>query len=415
MQELMIGGLTAKSLAETYQTPLYVYDEGLIEEKMQDLKKYFVSDTFATKVLYASKAFQTVAMLNLAAENGLGLDVVSGGEIFTATKSKMSKKNVYFHGNNKGQEELSLFISEGFSHVVVDNLMEAQLLATLAKKFEKEINVMIRLNVGVEAHTHKYILTSYVDSKFGVAFESDEAKGILQVIENSNFLTLEGFHAHIGSQIFELTAWEKEIEKLVSYLTKFEKPLSLNLGGGFGISYTKDDQPIPLKTVAHSLIAMLEKELKRQHVSLKEAIIEPGRSIVGSAGTTLYTVGFLKETPHKKYAFVDGGMTDNIRPALYQATYSCDLATDLTKEKTTTYTIAGKMCESGDVVIEKAELPELQTGDLLAVYATGAYGYSMSSNYNRALTPAVVFVKDGQSRVVVKRQEYEDLLRNEVY
>lgn len=227
-------------------------------------------------------------------------------------------------------------------------------------------------------------------------------------------LTLFTFIAHIGSQIFDVTAWLAEIDKLTSYLTDFEQPLSLNLGGGFGIRYTQNDQPIPIEEALKKLIEYTEEALDKRKLTIRQLLIEPGRSIVGEAGTTLYTIGFIKKTPHKKYYFVDGGMTDNIRPALYQAAYDCDLAEKLSEEKTEKVTIAGKMCESGDVVIKETYLPKAKSGDLLAVYSTGAYGYSMSSNYNRATRPAVVFVNNGQSRLVVRRQAFSDLLRGEV-
>lgn len=414
MTPLKIGGCLAENLAKEYGTPLYVYDEAEILENMRDLRENFISENFATQVLYASKAFQTVQMINLAADNDLGLDVVSGGEIFVAQHSKMAKDKIYFHGNNKTPQELTEFLQAGLTHLVIDNLAEAKTLAEISSQFPQTVQCFIRLNVGVEAHTHQYILTSYVDSKFGLAFDSIDCQETLKVIAKAPNLELAGFHAHIGSQIFELTAWEKEIQILVGLLKNFPQPLSLNLGGGFGISYVPSDTPIPLAKVAQHLIATVEQELIQQKVSLKTLLIEPGRSLVGSAGTTLYTVGYDKKTPHKHYVFVDGGMTDNIRPALYQASYSCDLAKDLAADKTETYTIAGKMCESGDVLIENVPLPKVTAGDILAIYDTGAYGYSMSSNYNQALKPSVVFVKNGQSRLVVKRQTYEDLLANEV-
>ena len=410
----MIGGVSATDLAQHYGTPLYVYDEAEIEDMMQAYEENFVSEKFATKVLYASKAFQTVAMINLAAEHNLGLDVVSGGEIYAALQSKMPKEKIYFHGNNKTPAELEFFVESGLKHVVCDNIMEAELLAKLAEQHQTPVNVMIRLNVGIDAHTHKYIITAYIDSKFGVSYDSADCRAILATIENSPYLTLEGFHAHIGSQITEMTAWLAEIDKLVGYLADFTQPLTLNLGGGFGIRYVKNDEPLNPNVTASELVSYTEKKLAERHLTINELIIEPGRSLVGAAGTTLYTVGYSKKTPHKNYLFVDGGMTDNIRPALYQAQYNADLANKMDAPKTELTTVAGKMCESGDVLIEKILLPKAVPGDILATYATGAYGYSMSSNYNRALTPAVVFVKDGHSHLVVKRQTFQDLLRNEV-
>ncbi|MGX7199161.1 diaminopimelate decarboxylase [Enterococcus nangangensis] len=414
MSELLLGGVKATTLAKEYQTPLYVFDEDKIVGMMQAYIKNFKSEEFATKVLYASKAFQTVAVINLAASQGLGLDVVSGGEIFTALKSQMPKEKIYFHGNNKTPQELEFFVESGLTHVVCDNMMEARLLANLAEKAQRTISVMLRLNVGIDAHTHEYINTAFIDSKFGMSYESAECQQTLAAIAASPYLVLEGFHAHIGSQIFEMTAWRAEIDKLVSYLKDFSETLTLNIGGGFGIHYVDSDRPLAPDETARELIAYTEKALAKAQQKIATLIIEPGRSLVGEAGTTLYTVGFEKKTPHKHYLFVDGGMTDNIRPALYQAEYQCDIANRLDAPKTQAVTVAGKLCESGDVLIKNANLPTCVAGDILAVYSTGAYGYSMSSNYNRALTPAVVFVKDGQSRLVVKRQTYLDLLRNEV-
>ncbi len=414
MSELMIGEIPVSQLVEKYQTPLYVYDEKKLEDTIKAFKQGFQSDHFKTKILYASKAFQTVEMLKLIKKYDLGLDVVSGGEIYTALRAEFPVEEIYFHGNNKTPDELRYAIENGLRHFIADNEMEVELLENLSREYDKKLQIMLRLNVGIEAHTHEYIVTAHIDSKFGMLYESEACQRSLSIIQESEQLILEGFHAHIGSQIFEMSAWLAEIDKLVHYLNDFDETLSLNLGGGFGIRYTDDDTPLPIEESVNELVRYTEEALQKQNQAIRQLMIEPGRSIVGEAGTTLYTVGFIKETPHKKYYFVDGGMTDNIRPALYQAEYTCDLATKLYSEKSETVTVAGKMCESGDVVIQETHLPMAAPGDILAVYATGAYGYSMSSNYNRALTPAVVFVKDGISRVVVRRQTYGDLLRGEV-
>jgi diaminopimelate decarboxylase len=415
MSELSIGGVVVTELADTYGTPLYVYDESKIQDQMAQYLSAFKSNRFETRVLYASKAFQTVAMLNLVADAGLGCDAVSGGEIYTITQSRLPMEQVYFHGNNKTPDELQFAIEEGVVHIVVDNIMELELLNQLARRNDQQLEVMIRLNVGIEAHTHEYIVTSHVDSKFGVAFESEEYDHMMAVLGQSHHLKLEGFHVHIGSQIFDMTAWGQAINKLVSYLANFSQTLSLNLGGGFGIRYTDDDQPLAIPDVMHFLIERVEKALDHYGVELKQLLIEPGRSIVGEAGTTIYTVGYEKVTPNRHYYFVDGGMADNIRPALYQADYACDIANRIDAPKTETVTIAGKYCESGDILIQETQLPPRQPGDLLAIYSTGAYGFSMASQYNRAQRPAVVFVRNGTSRLVVARQTYEDLLRGEIY
>ncbi|MGX6979567.1 diaminopimelate decarboxylase [Vagococcus elongatus] len=414
MSELIIGGISAESLAKTYGTPLYVYDEAKIDNRICEYTENFKSELFETKVLYASKAFQCIELLHKIEDAGLYLDVVSGGEIFTALEADFPADKIYFHGNNKTPEEIEFAVSEGITHFVCDNLMELKGLEQEALKQEKSISVMLRLNLGIEAHTHEYIITSYVDSKFGMALESEEYLESIATIESSRWLELEGFHSHIGSQIFEMDAWFAAIDKLVDLVAGFPQRLSLNIGGGFGIRYTKEDKPLSIPEVVAQLVHVTEAALAKRAIQINALMIEPGRSLIGEAGTTLYTIGYQKKTPNKHYVFVDGGMTDNIRPALYQAKYSCDAVTQLGKEKTNKVTIAGKMCESGDVVIEDTYLPEVAQGDILAVYSTGAYGYSMSSNYNRATTPAVIFVKDGVAKEVIKRQTFKDLLRNDV-
>ncbi|MDE7095659.1 MAG: diaminopimelate decarboxylase, partial [Anaeroplasmataceae bacterium] len=279
---------------------------------------------------------------------------------------------------------------------------------------KKEVNIYIRLNVGVEAHTHKYIVTAHVDSKFGVMYAGKDYKEMLELIGRSNYIKLQGFHSHIGSQIFDLAPYDAAITKLVEIVKDFDRPLGINLGGGFGVSYTDADRPIPFDTLSKHLIEVMESELNKQNVKLHKLSIEPGRSIVAEAGQTLYTIGGLKQTPNKLYYFIDGGMTDNIRPALYQALYHADIVGKEKEFKNKVVTIAGKCCESGDVIIENILLPLAQKGDLLITYSTGAYGYSMSSNYNKALTPAVVFVEGNKDELVVKRQSLEELLEREV-
>ena len=414
--ELKIGNIRASSLVKEFKTPLYVYDQEKIEDTLLTFKKYFYSDKFATKILYASKAFQAIALLNILSKFGFGLDVVSQGELYSALKSNMAKDEIYFHGNNKSPAELNFaIVKSGISHIVVDNFMELKEIVKICQINKKNINVMLRLNVGIEAHTHEYIITSHVDSKFGMAFDSSELKKCLKLIEENSEVNLEGFHSHIGSQIFDMTAWHAAIDKLIGYLAQFDQPLSLNIGGGFGIPYTASDQPLEIRDVLKSLVKRVEEDLDKEKISLNSLMIEPGRSIVAEAGTTLYTVGYQKETPNKKYVFVDGGMGDNLRPSLYKAKYSCSLANKLNEEASDVVTIAGKYCESGDVLIESVELPKALAGDILAVYCTGAYGYSMASNYNRNPIPGVVFVKNGQAREVIKRQSMEDLIQGEIY
>lgn len=414
MSELKIGGVPATNLVAQYGTPLYVYDQEQLENNLQSYKQSFKSEKFPTKILYASKAFQTIGMMNLVHEYGFGVDVVSAGELYTALQSNVPVNKIHFHGNNKSTEELRMAFEAGVEHIVCDNVMELAELSELAKEYQQKMKIMFRLNVGIEAHTHEYIVTTHIDSKFGIAYESDDFKECLTILDQQEYLVLEGFHVHIGSQIFEMDAWYAAIDKMVSYLKDFNEPLTLNLGGGFGVRYTEEDQPLGIEETMNHLLTYLDEILTKEEVSIKELVIEPGRSLVAEAGYTLYEVGYQKKTPNKTYYFVDGGMADNIRPSLYQAKYSCDIATHMDAEKTELVTVAGKYCESGDVLIQDTYLPPVKKGDLLVVYATGAYGYSMSSNYNRSTTPAVVFVKNSQVKEIVKRQTLVDLLRNDV-
>lgn len=401
-------------LKEKYGTPLYVYNVDYMVNVMKQYKENFKSDLFETEVIYASKAFCVKEMLRLVKREGLSLDTVSLGELATAKVVDFDFSKVYFHGNNKSKAELICAINTNVGNIVVDNLMELELLEELLKDYDKKVNILIRLNLGVEAHTHKFIVTAHVDSKFGVLYNSCDYLKMLEICKSSNKINLIGFHSHIGSQIFDLEAFNQAIKKMVIICKDFDYPLTLNLGGGFGVHYTDEDKPVPFNEVSKFLINSLETELKNNNVSIKRVCIEPGRSIVAEAGSTLYTIGFTKRTPNKLYYFIDGGMTDNIRPALYQAMYSADIVGKEKELKKNVVSIAGKCCESGDVIIENILLPEAKTGDLLVTYSTGAYGYSMSSNYNKALTPAVVFVEDGNDRLVVERQTLEQLIMREI-
>ena len=410
---MKISGVDVRDLKKKYGTPLYIYDAAMLKNNMKLYKDNLKSSQFETEVAFASKAFNVREMVRVVDEMGLSLDCVSVGELYTALTVGFNPKKVYFHGNNKTPEDLNFIINHNVGTIVVDNLMELVAIDMITKKLDKDVNILIRLNVGVSAHTHKFIVTAHIDSKFGVGYGSDDFKSMLDVINRSNHINLIGFHSHIGSQIFDLKAFDAAIDKLVSYCKDFKDPLVLNIGGGFGVHYTDEDQPIPFDVVSKNLIETCEKALKNNNVKIKKLCIEPGRSIVGEAGYTLYTIGFMKKTPNKEYYFIDGGMTDNIRPALYQAKYSCDIVGKENEKKDHLVTIAGKCCESGDLIIEDYYLPEANPGDLLITYTTGAYGYSMSSNYNKALTPAVVFVENGKTKLAVRRMTYDELIERE--
>ena len=411
---MKISGVDVRDLKKEYGTPLYIYDAAMLKNNMKLYKDNLKSSQFETEVAFASKAFNVREMVRVVDEMGLSLDCVSVGELYTALTVGFNPKKVYFHGNNKTPEDLNFIINHNVGTIVVDNLMELVAIDMITKKLDKDVNILIRLNVGVSAHTHKFIVTAHIDSKFGVGYGSDDFKSMLDVINRSNHINLIGFHSHIGSQIFDLKAFDAAIDKLVSYCKDFKDPLVLNIGGGFGVHYTDEDKPIPFDVVSKTLINTCEEEINKANIKIEKLCIEPGRSIVAEAGYTLYTIGYTKKTPNKEYYFIDGGMTDNIRPALYQAKYDCDIVGKENDIKNHKVTIAGKCCESGDLIIENYPLPKAEKGDLLITYTTGAYGYSMSSNYNKALTPAIVFVEDGKDKLVVRRQTLDELIEREL-
>lgn len=413
---LEINGARVDDLAKEFKTPLFVYDEDALRKKMSDYMTYFKSDDFETGVLYASKAFSCLAIYKLAIEYGMSLDVVSGGEIYTAKKAGFDMSMAYFHGNNKSIDEINLAIESGVGTIIVDNLMEAQLLNEMAKNSDHVIHVLLRVNPGIDAHTHKYIVTGHVDSKFGVSMlQEKELVDVIKTFDENPNTSFDGLHAHIGSQIFDKNAFVAEIEKMFGFIKKLEDDYGIqlntvDLGGGFAATYTSEDHPIPLPEVCETILSTAKAQNEALGLNIKKLLIEPGRSIVAEAGSTIYTAGFTKQTPNKNYVFVDGGMADNIRPALYQAAYDADVANKMDEEKTVTYTIAGKCCESGDILIEGIKLPKCEPGDLIVTYTTGAYGYSMLSHYNKLPAPAVVFVKDGKAREVIKRETYEHMI-----
>jgi len=420
MEILEIGQIQCTMLAQACGTPLMVYDETIIEQQLDACINNFKSDRFETEVVYASKAFACKAMFEKIKAAGASLDVVSGGELYLANQAQMPMDKVYFHGNNKTMEELRLAFDLGCGTIVLDNLMECQRVIDLSKQRKQQMNVMVRINPGIEAHTHAYIMTAHSDSKFGISIgKKEDVTKLIESVMDSKYVNFKGFHMHIGSQIFGMTAFEKAAALLIEFTKKMENICNfetqyLSLGGGFGIKYNACDKPMPLAETCKKLSQICEKELNDAGVYPKKVIIEPGRSIVGEAGYTLYTVGFQKQTENKYYVFVDGGMSDNIRPALYQAKYDCDIANKLGLPKTETVCVAGKNCESGDILIEETQLQPAEEGDLLVMYSTGAYGYSMANNYNKVGRPAVVFVKDKKARLVIRRESPEDLMKLEI-
>lgn len=417
---LEIGGTDAVELAQEFGTPLYVYDVELIRERARGFKDTFKKKNITAQVAYASKAFSTVAMVQLADQEGLSLDVVSGGELYTALAAEFPADRIHFHGNNKSREELEMAIDNKIGCIVVDNFFEMRLLNEICSEKNAVVNILLRITPGIEAHTHDYILTGQEDSKFGFDLQNGQAEMALKQALNSKWFNVLGIHCHIGSQIFETTGFLLAAQKIFEKLDLWKKEISfeskvLNLGGGFGIRYTKEDEPIPPSQYVEEIIEEVKHLAESYSMKMPEIWIEPGRSLVGDAGITLYSVGSSKDVPGvRKYLAVDGGMSDNIRPALYQAKYEAVFANKPLAPSSDIVSIAGKACESGDMLIWDLPIPEPGEKDILAVFSTGAYGYSMSNNYNRLPRPAVVFVENGESTLVVKRETYEDMIRNDL-
>ncbi|WP_010284364.1 diaminopimelate decarboxylase [Bacillus timonensis] len=417
---LEIGGVDTVELAKQYGTPLYVYDVALIRERARGFRETFKRLNIPAQVAYASKAFSTVAMIQLAEEEGLSLDVVSGGELFTALQAGFPVERIHFHGNNKSYEELDMAVKNNIGCIVVDNFYELPLLEQVCQENKSTMKILLRVTPGVEAHTHDYITTGQDDSKFGFGLENGQADQAVEQALNSEYLELLGIHSHIGSQIFETTGFlvaaSKMFTKLKDWKDRFGfAPKVLNLGGGFGIRYTEEDKPLPASKYVEAIIGEVKKQADELSIDIPEIWIEPGRSIVGDAGTTIYSVGSRKEVPNiRQYLAIDGGMTDNIRPALYQAKYEAVLANRVEDPVEETVSIAGKCCESGDMLIWDLPLPKANSEDLLAVFCTGAYGYAMANNYNRIPRPAIIFVENGEAQLVVQRESYEDLVRLDI-
>ncbi len=421
---LEIGGCDCLDLAKEYGTPLYVFDEDYIRLMMRTYKNVINTHYDGNgQVLYASKAFSCMAVYRIAQQENIGCDAVSGGELYTALQAGFDAKNIYVHGNNKLIYELNEAVDAGVGGIVIDSYREADLLNDVCESKGKVQDVLIRLNPGVEAHTHAFVQTARTDSKFGFSIADGSALEYVKHVLSLKNIKLRGFHCHIGSQIFEKKSFVLAAEKMLNFFaevkcaTGFEADV-LNIGGGFGVWYTDDDPKFTENDYASYLIAMIDaikskcEELKLNRPYL---LMEPGRSIVGEAGITLYTVGSIKDIPGiRKYIAIDGGMFENPRYSLYQSKYTAVKADDVYAPCTQKVSIAGKCCESGDLIGVDMPMPEVKSGDIIACLTTGAYHYSMASNYNRNLIPAAVLVKDGKADIIVKRQTYSDLVRNDV-
>ena len=416
---LMIGGVDALKLAENFGTPLVVYDVAQIRKQFNALKQAFVTGQVDYAISYASKAFTSIAIYQVINELGGHIDVVSGGELYTALKAGFPTEKISFHGNNKTKDELLMAVENNVGVIILDNFHEIELLKQVLHETNKKVQVMLRITPGVSAHTHEYDQTGQEDSKFGFDVRSGQAEKAFLQVKAEEQMELIGLHAHIGSQILETEGFNLEVEKLMQLVHEWKQkydyqPQVLNLGGGFGIRYTAKDRVIGLGTFVEQIIASVRTLAEQYQLNVPAIWVEPGRSIVGEAGYSLYTVGSRKDVPGlTPYVTVDGGMGDNIRPALYQAEYEALVAKRPAAEPVEKVHLAGRYCESGDILIDQAYLPKTKPGDVIAVLATGAYGYSMASNYNRVPRPAVVFAENGQAQEVVTRETYDDLIKND--
>ncbi|MBQ4270085.1 MAG: diaminopimelate decarboxylase [Clostridia bacterium] len=421
---LEIGGADSVSLAREFGTPLYVFDEAYIRRMMRVYKDTLDREYGGNGlVLYASKAFSCQAIYRIADQENIGVDVVSGGELYTALKADFPAEKIYMHGNNKLAYEIGEALDAGVGCIVADAYSEIDKIDAEAAKRNVKQKILLRINPGVEAHTHAFVQTATTDSKFGFSLNDGTAERVTEYALSKKNVVLEGYHCHIGSQIFEKQSFVLAVEKCMDFAAKMKEklqfePTKLNLGGGYGIWYTDEDRKLSPEGYAEYLVALItavKEKAAKYGLKLPFLLIEPGRSIVGEAGVTLYTVGTIKDIPGvKKYVAVDGGMFDNPRYALYESKYTPILANRATETATEIVTIAGKCCESGDLIAVNVPLPKAESGDILAVLSTGAYNYSMAMNYNRNLIPPCVLVCDGKAEYIVKPQSYEDLNRNDV-
>ncbi|MFQ5924680.1 MAG: diaminopimelate decarboxylase [Dehalococcoidia bacterium] len=415
---LLLGGCDSVALAAEFGTPLYVFDEATIRGKCAQYREEFARRYPDTLVIYACKAFINRALATIFKEEGLGLDVVSGGELAIAKSVDFPMERVYFHGNNKSRQELELAIGWGVGRIVVDNFLELSLLDEVAKEAGVRQEGLLRLSPGVDPHTHAFMTTGVIGSKFG--FPMAAAEEALDRAMSASYFELIGFHFHIGSQVFELESYREAIAIVLRFAAEMRGKYSFECqefspGGGLALSYTEDSPAPTIAQFAEVISSTLLEKSRELSLEPPRLVIEPGRSIVGQAGVALYTVGATKEIPGlRKYVSVDGGMADNIRPALYGDRYEALVANKMGNEELERVTIAGKFCQSGDILIQDIDLPQVAPGDIIAIPSSGAYCLSMASNYNASLKPAIVLVGDGEARLIRRRESYEDLMSHDV-
>ncbi|HEY9810930.1 MAG TPA: diaminopimelate decarboxylase [Halomicronema sp.] len=415
-EHLEIGGCDVADLVARFGSPLYILDEDSVRaaasQYREAFKRYWAGDSL---VLYASKAWSCLAVCAIAGSEGLGIDVVSGGELYTALQAGVPGDKLYFHGNNKSLEELRFAVDSGCT-IMVDNWLEMSTVVDISKAKSEPVRIMLRFTPGIECHTHEYIRTGHLDSKFG--FDPDQVEQVFDYLRQQSNVDCVGLHAHIGSQIFELEPHRDLAGVLVGWYKlalSYGLPVEqLNVGGGLGIRYTESDDPPSIDAWVKVICEAMTEACKAQDVPLPRLLSEPGRSLIGSACVTAYTIGSQKVIPEiRTYLAVDGGMSDNPRPITYQSVYRAVVANRMKDPLTETVTVAGKHCESGDILIKSAKLPASHPGDILVVMATGAYNYSMASNYNRLPRPAAVLVKNGEANLILERENYVDLLRHD--
>lgn len=417
---LYFDGCNTVELAKKYGTPLYVMSETAIVEKCREIKDSFLDKYERTRAAYAAKAFLTLSMCKIIEREGLCMDVVSGGELYTAIKAQFPAERIEFNGNNKSIEEIELAVDYNIGRIIVDGLDELSIIEEVCKEKGKKINILYRVTPGVKSDSHDYIVTGKKDSKFGIPLDEEVIYPAIESAINSEYVNFMGFHFHVGSQLHNNESHLQALDIVLNLVKQTKEKYNyvtpeLNIGGGFGIRYTNADDRKPYAYFLDPMMKRIEEFSNEVGITRPEVVIEPGRSIVGEAGITLYTIGTIKDIKGiRKYVSIDGGMTDNIRPSLYQAVYEALVANKAEEPKTDLVTISGKCCESGDVLIRDIKIAKPERGDIFAVFSTGAYGYSMASNYNKNPLLATVLVKDGKSEIIVKRQTYDHMIENEV-
>ena len=418
---LTIGGADSVELAKEFGTPAYIIDENVVRARCREYlgaaAKSFGADALP---LYASKALCFTEMYRIAKEEGMGIDCVSSGELYTAKRAGFPAERIYFHGNNKTDFDISFAMDMGVGRIVVDNLDELAAVSAEASKRGITQGILLRITPGIDPHTHRAVVTGNVDSKFGSAIATGQALEIVEAAIKAKSIDLVGLHCHIGSQIFDIEPFSDAADIMVRFIAEIKEKLGfevreLNLGGGLGVAYTEDDAQISYADSIEKIGAIVRTFCAEHSIKMPRVILEPGRSLVAAAGATLYTVGSVKEiTGFRNYISVDGGMPDNPRYALYQSQYTALIANRASAPRDYVATLAGRCCESGDLLGENMKIQKAERGDILAVLVTGAYNYSMASNYNRIPRPPVILVRDGKARVAVKRESFEDIVRNDI-